>query len=158
MTLNCILQFIHVHSCKFILISSSQLPYLLSQVPIAQSLTTDKKAILALLTHTQQHLNLTNPTPLPPLYDTDLLIASRIIHHLHAPHFLSSFIVFGMGVMEQLSRLIASAHGYTFTRPSQVACNGLLSVDSNDICNAYCVSEFKTALKSIYCNAGIKVS
>lgn len=110
------------------------------------------------LTNSQQELNITNPTPSLALYDSTLKLAVRISHLLQAPHPFSSLLHIGTDQLEPLLRLISSFNGYSVVRPSQVTFTGAQSSDVSMFnTNGPDLDQFKSALRSIYMTAGVKV-
>lgn len=110
------------------------------------------------LTNCQQELNIINPTPSLALYNSTLKLAVRISHLLQAPHPFSSLLHIGTGQLEPLLRLISSFNGYSVVRPSQVTFTGTQSSDVSMFnTNGPNLDQFKSALKSIYITAGVKV-
>ena len=133
---------------------------LLSSIVSSQISPDICRSVHTILNQTQKHLDLTTPTPLPVLHNSIIELASRITHHFNMPHPLSSLIIVGVTQMESLVRLIASSNQYTFVRPSQMCCSGLLteSDQSVSIDEIYNVTEYKNALKNIYSTAAVKVN
>ena len=108
------------------------------------------------LTNSQQELNITNPTPSLAMYGSTLKLAVRISHLLQAPHPFSSLLHIGTDQLESLLRLISSFNGFSVVRPSQVTFTGTQSSDVFNT-NGPNLDQFKSALRSIYMTAGVKV-
>ena len=138
----------------------SQFSQLLSQASSLPPVDSSHNTLRTQVTQTQQHLDLATPTPLPPLYDSMIDIASRITYHLTLPHSLSHITITGIRELEGLAHLVASASGFSLVCLSQMCCSRLLvgSESSNSADTDFCgVDQFKDTLKSVYSTAAVKV-
>ena len=115
------------------------------------------------LISTQQELDTLNPTPPISLYDFTLNLSLHLSHLLEEQRPLSSVLLIGMGHVEHLLLLITGSHGYSLQRPSQVHTSGSGTASSSpsgkgNVKNGGGVEGFRAALKTIYTNAGVRVS
>lgn len=101
------------------------------------------------LNSAQKELDTVNPTAPLSLYESTLNIGLHLTNLLQKPHPFSSTLLVGMGYIEHLLLLIATTQGFTLQRPSQIV------IDNTNLTVAH---RFKTALKNIYINAGVRVS
>ena len=122
-----------------------------------------EKVLEERLISTQQELDMLNPTPPISLYDFTLNLSLHLSHLLEEQRPLSSVLLIGMGHVEHLLLLITGSHGYSLQRPSQIHTSSGSTASSSpggkgSVKNGGGVEGFRAALKTIYTNAGVRVS